>query len=125
MECLSTTKSLKINIKREIGTVVIFVEGAKDEFTILKHIFRNLFHYHYIEKSRNKQNFKDYDDAFVMEGNKNSRVFVINLENSNIKAIKEESDYKDAIFRLLYEKFEIDITKVAVYFIWDRDNQSN
>ena len=60
-----------------------------------------------------------------MEGNKNSRVFVINLENSNIKAIKEESDYKDAIFRLLYEKFEIDITKVAVYFIWDRDNQSN
>ena len=68
MECLDTTKSLKINFKRNIGTVLIIVEGASDEFDLLKQIFRKILHYNYIEKSRNQQNFKNYDE-FVMKGN--------------------------------------------------------
>ena len=58
MECLDTTKSLKINLKRNIGTVLIIVEGASDEFDLLKHIFKNVFHYNYIQKSRNQKNSK-------------------------------------------------------------------
>lgn len=34
MECHITTKSLKINLKRNIGTVLIIVEGASDEFVM-------------------------------------------------------------------------------------------
>ena len=39
MDCLDTTKSLKINLKRSIGTVLIIVEGVADEFELLKQIF--------------------------------------------------------------------------------------
>ena len=55
MECLDTINSLKINFKRNIGTVIIIVEGEKDEFNILKRIFRDILHYRYIEKKRNKR----------------------------------------------------------------------
>ena len=59
MECHTTTKSLKINLKRNIGTVLIIVEGARDEFALFKQIFRKILHYNYIERSRNQQNFKN------------------------------------------------------------------
>ncbi len=124
MECLDTTSSLKINYKRNIGTVVVAVEGSKDEFKILKQIFRNVLHYRYIEKSRNKKNFKDYDE-FVMKGNENSKVIVINLKNSNIKDIQDDSEYKDELFKLLYIKYDIDIKNIPLYIIWDRDKKSN
>ena len=81
MDCLDTIKSLKINLKRNIGTILIIVEGASDEFELLKQIFRNVLHYNYIEKSRNQCNFRNYDE-FVMSGNENSRVIVINAKNS-------------------------------------------
>ena len=45
MECLDTINSLKINFKRNIGTVIIIVEGEKDEFNILKRIFKDILHY--------------------------------------------------------------------------------
>ena len=43
MECLDTTKSLKINFKRNIGSVLIVVEGASYEFDLLKQIFKKFF----------------------------------------------------------------------------------
>lgn len=124
MECLDTIKSLKINLKRNIGTVLIIVEGASDEFLLLKHIFRDLLHYNYIEKSRNQKNFKNYDE-FVMKGNESSRVIVINLRNSNLSTIKKDEDYLNEIYKLLYEQYDIDIKNISTYFIWDRDNKSN
>ena len=124
MDCLDTIKSLKINLKRNIGTVLIIVEGSSDEFELLKQIFKNILHYNYIEKSRNKQNFKNYDE-FVMKGNENSRVIVINAKNSNLSSIKKDKDYLNEIYIKLYEKYDIDIKNVSVYFIWDRDNKSN
>ena len=37
-----TSKSLKINIKKRIGTVVIVVEGATYEFELFDWIFRKI-----------------------------------------------------------------------------------
>ncbi len=124
MECLDTIKSLKINLKRNIGTVLIIVEGASDEFLLLKHIFRDILHYNYIEKSRNQKKFKNYDE-FVMKGNESSRVIVINLKNSNLSTIKKDKEYLNEIYKRLYEQYDIDIKNISTYFIWDRDNRSN
>lgn len=124
MDCLDTIKSLKINLKRNIGTVLIIVEGAADEFELLKQIFRKILHYNYVEKSRNQQNFKNYDE-FVMKGNENSRVIVINSKNSNLSSIKKDKDYLNEIYIKLYTEYGIDIKNINVYFIWDRDNRSN
>ena len=124
MECLDTIKSLKINFKRNIGTVLIIVEGASYEFNLLKQIFKNVLHYNYIEKSRNQYKFKKYDE-FVMKGNENSKVIVINAKNSNLSSIKKDKDYLNDIYKNLYLEYGIDIKNINVYFIWDRDNQSN
>lgn len=124
MECHVTTKSLKINLKRNIGTVLIIVEGANDEFELFKQIFRNILHYNYIEKSRNQKNFKNYDE-FVMKGNEHSRVIVINSKNSNISTIKKDENYLNEIYKLLYYEYGIDIKNINVYFVWDRDRESN
>ncbi len=124
MECLDTTKSLKINFKRNIGSVLIVVEGASYEFALLKQIFKKILHYNYIEKSRNQQNFKNYDE-FVMKGNENSRVIVINAKNSNLSSIKKDENYLNEIYKKLYLEYGIDIKNINVYFLWDRDNSSN
>lgn len=124
MDCLDTIKSLKINLRRNIGTILIIVEGASDEFELLKQIFRKILNYNYIEKSRNQQDFKNYDE-FVMKGNENSRVIVINSKNSNLSSIKKDKDYLNEIYIKLYTEYGIDIKNVNVYFIWDRDDKSN
>ena len=124
MDCLDTIKSLKINLKRNIGTILIIVEGASDEFELLKQIFRNVLHYNYIEKSRNQCNFRNYDE-FVMSGNENSRVIVINAKNSNFSSIKKDKDYLNELYIKLYVEYGIDIKNINVYFIWDRDVNSN
>ena len=124
MECLDTTKSLKINFKRNIGSVLIVVEGASYEFDLLKQIFRKILHYNYIEKSRNQQNFKNYDE-FVMKGNENSHVIVINAKNSNLSSIKKDENYLNEIYKQLYLEYGIDVKNINIYFIWDRDNESN
>lgn len=121
MDCLNTTKSLKINLKRNIGTVVLIVEGASDEFKIFKQIFRNILHYNYIEKSRNNEKYRE----FIMKNNENSRVIVINSNNSNLSTIKKDNDYLNEVYKSLYVNYGIDIKNVRVYFVWDRDNDSN
>ena len=74
MECLDTTKYLKINFKKNIGSILIIVEGASYEFDILRQIFKNILHYNYIEKSRNQKNFKNYDE-FIMKNNSSYHLY--------------------------------------------------
>ena len=48
MECLNTTKNLKINKNKTIGEIVVVVEGESEEFRLLKYIFTNVLDYNYI-----------------------------------------------------------------------------
>lgn len=124
MECQDTIKSLKINIKKKINTVVLVVEGAEYEFDLLKQIFRNILHYSLITKSRNKEKFKEYNE-FIMRGNEESKIIIINTKNSNIGTIEDDEIYRNELYKLLYEKYNLDIKNIPVYYIWDRDKDSN
>ena len=124
MECLDTTKSLKINLKKNIGTVLIVVEGEKYEFKILKRIFCQIFGYRYIERKRFKTGFHNFDE-FIMKGNEDSRVIVINARNSNIASINKDDEYLNKMYMAIYENYGIDVNKIRTYFIWDRDPESN
>ena len=104
MECLSTINSLKINLKKNIGTILIVVEGGSDEFELFKHIFRDILHYKYTEKTRLKSKFKNYE--FVMKGNESSRVIVINAKNSNINTLKKDKEYLNDIYIDLYNEIK-------------------
>ena len=124
MECQDIIKSLKINIKKKINTIVLIVEGSNYEFSLFNQIFRKLLHYKLVTKSRNQNEFKEYNE-FVMRDNINQRVIVINTKNSNIGSISDDDEYRNELYKMLYEKYSLDIKNIPVYYICDRDNKSN
>lgn len=121
MECQNTAKNLKINKEKSIGTVIIVVEGEKDEFKLLKHIFTEIFEYNYYPIKRNKI----MKNTFVSKNNKNSTIIVTNTSNSNIKSIMEDEDYKDKLYKFLKEEYNRSLKNVPIYILWDRDTGSN
>ena len=111
-----------INLDKSIGKVVFIVEGDKKEHTLLKHIFHDVLNYSIVDVKRNKHSYKKY----VSESNPDSQIFVVSAETSNIKSAGiDGKKYLDTVFSNLYETFSLDITNAAVYYIFDRDNESN
>lgn len=121
MECQNTIKSLKINKNKSIGEVVIVVEGEKEEFKLLKHIFTKILDYNYVQVRRNKV----MKDKFESKNNKNSTIIVANTSNSNIKTIMEDKNYKDKLYNLLKKEYNRSLKNVPIYILWDRDADSN
>lgn len=121
MECLNTTKNLRINKNKTIGEVVVVVEGESEEFRLLKYIFTNVLDYNYISLKRNKI----MSDEFRSKTNPNSTVIVANTSNSNLKSIMEDSNYQDRLYNLLKAEFKRSLKNVPIYILWDRDERSN
>ena len=88
MECLNTTKNLKINKNKSIGVVIVVVEGESEEFKLLKYIFTKILNYNYIPLKRNKI----MADEFRSRINPNSTIIVANTSNSNIKSIMDNQE---------------------------------
>lgn len=124
MECLDTIRSLKINFKKNVGPVVLVVEGADYEFELFNMIFRHILKYKLITKSRNQSIYKEYNE-YVMKDNENSKFIIINTKNSNIGTIEDDNEYRDAVYKMAYEKYNLDLKNCPLYYIWDRDNGSN
>ena len=87
MECQNIIKNLKINKEKNIGTIVVVVEGEEDEFRLLKHIFTEILEYNYISIKRNKI----IQHEFISKNNKNT-VIVANTNSSSIKSIIDDND---------------------------------
>lgn len=121
MESQATIKKLKINKNKNIGNVVIVVEGEEEEFKLLKQIFEKILDYSctYIKrKSKEKIIYKS-------KVNKNSVVTIINTNSSNMKSILSDKDYKNDLFDLLSSNYGCSLKNVPIYLIWDRDRESN
>ena len=112
---------LSLNPQKSIGRVVFIVEGQRREFTFLEYLLTKVFHYSVIEYRRGKEPIEYYQsptDAL-------SQIFIVNTENSNISSIKRGTDYLNAVFNELYEKYKLDLHNAATYYIFDRDPKSN
>lgn len=115
-------RKILLNISKSIGKVVFIVEGDKKEHTFLGHIFKNILDYSIVEAKRNREPYAKY----VSKSNPDSKIFIVSAETSNIKSAGEEgSDYLDRVFSTLYSEYDLDVTNAAVYYIFDRDNDSN
>lgn len=110
---------MRINKDKHIGRVLFIVEGSRYEFSLLKKIFVGVFHYEYIEKRRNKPN------RFISGTDSYSRVAVINTKESNIKDITENDQYLDEMYVFLQKQYDYPVDQSAVYFLFDRDPESN
>lgn len=109
-----------LNKGKSIGKVLYIVEGGKTEPYILHKIFTKVFDYQ-VETILREKGYHKYNS----KENLTSQVFVINAEESNIKNIDKDNEFLNNLFRTLIEDYDFDIDNSAIYYLFDRDNQSN
>lgn len=120
MACPNTAVS--INKDKKIGKVLFIVEGERTEPYILCRIFEKIFDYSYTRISREG---KITYDVVSSKRHDLSQVFVVNAEESNISQIADGNEYLDNLFRMLINDQGIDFENAAIFYIWDRDRNSN
>lgn len=120
----TTKKRFKLNHKKSIGTVIFIVEGNKDEIELLRKIFHKLLHYTVVSKKRHSTQPWNCDE-YVSASNTSSRIIVLNTHNSSIRSVKDHASYRDEIYKNLVQKYNIDPKNSPVYYLWDRDRDSN
>lgn len=110
---------MKLNSNIRLGNVLFIVEGSKSEFVILRKIFCNLLHFTYIEKRRTAVHH------FIKQNDEYSKIAVINTRESNVTDITEKQDYLDSVFQYLIDKCSFPVDDCAIYYLFDRDPDSN
>ena len=107
---------IKINKDKCIGNVIFVVEGKKTEFEIIKNIFTDLLNYDIYESNDDKSitKFKHH----TMRANK---ILVVTHEFPQIKHLNK--NIEKVINKLI--EYEINYEDMAMYFIYDRDRDSN
>ena len=112
--------AIRINKEKSIGKVLFIVEGSKTEPYLLWRIFAKVFDYQ-VETILRSHPYQKFNSKV----NPTSQIFVINTETSNIKTIAKDNDFLNNLFELLIEKYDFDIENTAIYYLFDRDCQSN
>ena len=113
---------MKLNKNVNIGNVLFIVEGEKSEFVLLKHIFKRILNYSLITNNRSQKEFEEYKSII----NPNSTVAIINTKYSNIKYAGESgNDYLDTLFEKLINEYDFEVDTAWIFFLFDRDHQSN
>ena len=118
MECQDMR--IDLNKDKNIGKVLYIVEGPKTEKFLLWKMFAQIFDYQFeaITRSHPYQIFNKKDNPY-------SKVFVINAAESNIKNIKKDDEFLNNLFIELIENYDFDIDNAAIYYLFDRDVESN
>ena len=112
--------NIRLNKEKSIGKVLYIVEGGKTEPYLLHRIFCKIMNYQ-LETILRDKSYQKYNS----KENVTSQVFVINAEESNIKYIDRDNQFLNNLFVELIENYDFDVDNAAIYYIFDRDNQSN
>lgn len=122
MEYQTLNKKFIFNKDKNIGSVVYIVEGEKREINLLGHIFKNILKYdEVIGIDRNgKERIK-----YISRQNKNSKVFIINSEKSNVQSIVN-TKFRDEQIKILknYDD-EFNYEDVPIYYIFGCDRKND
>ena len=116
----SRDMNVRINKEKSIGKVLYIVEGNKTEALILYYIFCKIYDYQFESILRGKGYHKYNSKENIM-----SQVFVINTEESNIKTIDKDNDFLNNLYITLFEQYDFNVDNAAIYYLFDRDYQSN
>ena len=115
-------KKFKFNKDKNIGSVLYIVEGEKREINLLGYIFKEILKYdEIIGRDRNGIERIKY----ISKENKNSKVFIINSEHSNIQSIANTS-FRDKQVKILKQyDDEFDYENIPIYYIFDCDRKKD
>lgn len=117
----NTIKNLKINKEKNIGNVIVVVEGEEEEFKLLKQIFERILDYSCVYIKRGNKDKRVYKS----KTNKNSVVTIINTKSSNIKTLLSDGSYREQLFNLINENYDGSLKNIPIYMLWDRDRDSH
>ncbi len=122
MGCQIMDEVMWILDDKSIGDVIFVVEGAKNEFSLLKRVLTEILHYEYIRKNRHEIEFyeKKIEKKIAL-----SRIAVVNTETSNINSLDDINNFLDNELSKLAFQYGFDIDNSAIFYIFDRDRQSN
>ena len=122
MEYQTLSEKFKINIEKNIGSVVYIVEGEKREINLLGYIFKEILKYdEVVGIDRNgKERIK-----YINKKNRNSRVFIINSQKSNVQSITNDEFIKEQIEILKNYGDEFNYEHVPIYYIFDCDREKD
>ncbi|BBI36743.1 hypothetical protein [Cohnella abietis] len=111
---------IKVNRDKNIGKVLLIVEGLSTEFYLLHRIFTRIFNYQFEKLDR----MLKYGKFNEQEGIQSS-VFVINTKESAISFIKDTDEFLESMFEKLIEEYQFPVDRAAIFYIFDRDVNSN
>lgn len=111
---------IRLNKECNIGSVIYIVEGIKTEQYLLKRIFNEILEYELISVS-NTNEIKKY------RSNKNpySRVTIITSKHPQIISLEKCEEYFENLYNKLAIDYGLDVENSAIYYIFDRDRNSN
>ena len=111
-------KKFKLNKDKNIGSVLYIVEGERREINLLGYIFKDILKYDEvigIDRTGNER------IKYISKENKNSKVFIINSEQSNIQSIAN-TEFRDKQVKILKQyDDEFDYEDIPIYYIFDCD----
>ena len=111
-------KKFKLNKDKNIGSVLYIVEGERREINLLGYIFKDILKYDeviWIDRTGNER------IKYISKENKNSKVFIINSEQSNIQSIAN-TEFRDKQVKILKQyDDEFDYEDIPIYYIFDCD----
>ncbi|WFR63304.1 hypothetical protein P9222_02560 [Paenibacillus amylolyticus] len=111
---------IKINKDKNIGKVLLIVEGESTEFYLLHKIFTRIFSYQY-EKMDRMMKYKKYNEQDGIT----SSIFVINARESAISTIVSQDEFLDEMFEKLIVEYKFPVDRAAIFYVFDRDVKSN
>ena len=111
---------VQINKNKSIGKVLYIIEGSTTEPNLLHKLFTDIFDYQ-VEMNVRGKGYHKYNSKI----NPYSQVFVLNAENSNIKYIAKDNEFLNNLFVELVETYGFDVDNSAIFYLFDRDRQSN
>lgn len=111
------TKKYTINKNKNVGNVILVLEGSVTEFDLLQKIFVDILGYQFEELRRTNTT------GFVLHGhNPHSRVVGVNFNGNHLFSINPEE--KHQLFYRIYTELGIKPENTPIYFIYDRDVKS-
>ena len=115
-------KKFKFNRDKNIGSVLYIVEGERREINLLGHIFKEILKYDEvigIDRMGNER------IKYISKKNKNSKIFIINSEQSNIQSIAN-TQFRDEQVKILKQyDDEFNYEDIPIYYIFDCDRKND
>lgn len=119
-QCVGMMKLIRFNRDKNIGKVLLIVEGLDTEFYLMHRLFTRVFNFQFEKLNRM---FK-YQKSNPQE-NIQSSVFVINTKESALKFVNDADEFLDNMFETLIEKYNFPVDRAAIFYVFDRDVKSN